>query len=300
MTPCSTHMSRLMTAAAALMAAGCWGRNIEYAPDGTLDTSGPDTVACGEEPDETTGWTIQGVALDLETLTPPSAADGLCATAIDPSPVLAGQPPNDLAVGQVCDDGRFAIYNLGDAPAVGMFVVIDDCEPGAGDTAGDPQDLVLQSANGVKSSDVAGLGAGDVYVMDSVTGKGDLTYLTRSYQATIEAELVNYDGSLDEDGFLGGRLLDASLAPVAGAVLDCGGCSLLTASYQDGDASDGLFTTAGEPNEASILEGDARFFLPGAGVDTYAVADVGTHTWERTLLGSLPGYAVFSNFIATN
>ena len=89
-----------------------------------LDTSGPDTVACGEEPDETTGWTIQGVALDLETLTPPSAADGLCATAIT-SPVLAGQL-NDLAVGQVCDDGRFAIYNLGDAPAVGMFVVIDD------------------------------------------------------------------------------------------------------------------------------------------------------------------------------
>jgi len=298
MHPCSTHLSRLLSAATALMAAGCSGRNIEYAPDGTVDTSAPETVGCGEAPEEATGWSIEGVALDLETLAPPSAADGLCATAIDPSPVLSGQPPSDLAVGQVCDDGRFAIYNLGDAPAVGMFVVIDDCVPGNGDTASELQDLVLQSANGVKSSDVAGLGPGDVYVMDSVTGKGDLTYLTRSYQATLEAELVAYEGSLDDDGFLGGRLLDADLEPVAGATIDCSTCGELTASYQDDDATDGLFETGGTPNASTSASG--RFFLPRAGVSTYKVEDGGAHTWEETLLGSLPGYAVFSNFIATN
>lgn len=300
MMPRSTFPARVLTAATALMAAGCWGRNIEYKSDGTVDTGAPDTVACGDEPDEITGWTIQGVALDLETLTPASAADGLCATAIDPSPVLAGQPPNDLAVGQVCDDGAFAIYNLGDAPAVGMFVVIDDCKPGANDTGATEQDDVLQSANGVKSDDVAGLGAGDVYVMDSVTGKGDLTYLTRTYQATLEGQLVGYSGSLDTDGFLGGRLLDASMAPVVGATIDCSTCGELTASYQDGDASDGLFETGGAANTATTADGDGRYFLPGAGVSTYEIEDGGTHTWEATLLGSLPGYAVFSNFIATN
>lgn len=296
----STLPARLLTASAALMAAGCWGRDIAYQSDGTVDTGPTETIACGEEPEEITGWTIQGVALDLETLTPAAAADGLCATAIDPSPVLAGQPPNDIASGQVCDDGAFAIYNLGDAPAVGMFVVIDDCKPDAADTAAVEQDTVLQSANGVKSSDVAGLGPGDVYVMDSVTGKGDLTYLTRTYQPTLEAQLIGYSGSLDTDGFLGGRLLDASLAPVVGASIDCSTCSLLTASYQDADDTDGLFETGGAPNTATTADGDGRYFLPGAGVSTYEIEDGGTHSWEPTLLGSLPGYAVFSNFIATN
>lgn len=300
MTRHSTFPTRLLTASLALVAAGCWGRDIEYKSDGTVDTGPTEIVACGDEPDEITGWTIQGVALDLETLTPAAAADGLCATAIDPSPVLAGQPPNDIASGQVCDDGAFAIYNLGEAPAVGMFVVIDDCKPGEGDTASAEQDDVLQSANGVKSSDVAGLGAGDVYVMDSVTGKGDLTYLTRTYQPTLEAQLVNYSGSLDTDGFLGGRLLAADLTPVAGATIDCSTCGELTASYQDGDDTDGLFETGGAANTATTSDGDGRYFLPGAGVSTYEVSDGGTHTWEPTLLGSLPGYAVFSNFIADN
>ena len=277
---------------------GCWGRGIEYKSDGALDTGAPETVACGEQPEEITGWSIRGVAVDLETLQPASLADGLCATAIDPSPVLAGSDPTDLAVGQVCDDGAFAIYNLGDAPAVGMFVVIDDCEPSADDTADTVQDLVLQSANGVKSDDVAGLEAGDEYVMNSEEGKGDLTYLTRTYQAVLEAELVAYTGSLDADGFLGGRLLDASLQSVAGATIDCSTCGELTPSYQDADASDGRFETAGEPNAASLVEADSRFFLPGAGVSTYEVQDGGAHSWEPTLLGSLPGYAVFSNFIA--
>lgn len=296
----STFPVRQLAAAAALMTAGCWGRGIEYKSDGTVDTGPTDVVACGEQPDEVTGWTIQGVAVDLETLTPAAASDGLCATAIDPSPVLAGQPPNDLASGQVCDDGAFAIYNLGAAPAVGMFVVIDDCKPGEGDTAAVAQDDVLQSANGVKSDDVVGLGAGDVYVMDSETGKGNLTYLSRTYQVTLEGELIDYAGSLDSDGFLGGRLLDADLAPVTGASIDCSTCGALVASYQDGDASDGLFSTGGAANAATTADGDGRYFLPGAGVSTYEIDDGGAHSWEPTLLGSLPGYAVFSNFIATN
>lgn len=300
MTRPSTFPTRLLAATTALMAAGCWGRDIEYQSDGSVDTGPTEIVACGEEPEEITGWTLQGVADDLETGTPATAADGLCATAIDPSPVLAGQPPINLASAQICDDGAFTIYNLGDAPAVGMFILIDDCGPGEGDTAAIEQDNVLQSANGVSSDDVAGFGAGDVYVADSATGKGDLVYLTRSFQVTLEAEFINPAGSIDETGFLGGRLLDASLAPVTGATIDCGACGPLTASYPDGDASDGLFETGGTANAASTAEGDGRFYLPGASVDTYTIDDGGVHTWEATLLGGLAGYAVFSNFIATN
>jgi hypothetical protein len=300
MTRPSTFPTRLLTASLALMAAGCWGRDIEYKSDGTVDTGPTEIVACGDEPDEITGWTLQGVAIDLETETRAAAADGLCATAIDPSPVLAGQPPIDLASAQICDDGAFTIYNLGAAPAVGMFVLIDDCAPGEGDTAATEQDDVLQSANGVSSDDIAGLGAGDVYVMDSATGKGDLVYLTRTFQLTLEAEFINPAGSIDETGFLGGRLLDASLAPVTGATIDCSGCGSLTASYPDNDDSDGLFMTGGTANAASMAEADGRFYLPGASVDTYNIDDGGTHTWEGTLLGGLAGYAVFSNFIATN
>jgi hypothetical protein len=296
---------RSMLPIACLLTVGCWGRNIDYEGGGPVDTSGPETVSCGEEPEEVTGWRIEGVTLDLETGLAPAMTAGLCATAIDPSPVLAGGDPVDLAVGQVCDDGVFKIFNLGDAPAVGMFVVIDDCPPGfSGDTADESDDeqanTVLRSANGMKSDDIVGLGAGDVYYMNSTDGDADTSYLSRTYQVTIEAELVEYEGSLDDSGFLGGRILDSSLNPVEGATIDCGNCGLLTASYQDDDASDGLFLTGTTANAATLTSGSGRYFLPGAGVSTYTIDDGGTHTWDATLLGSLPGYAVFSNFTATN
>ena len=78
MTPTTNSLLPLMlTASLALMAAGCWGRDIEYKSDGTVDTGPTEIVACGDEPDEITGWTIQGVALDLETLTPAAAASAM-------------------------------------------------------------------------------------------------------------------------------------------------------------------------------------------------------------------------------
>ena len=89
---------RTLMPLACLLTVGCWGRGAEYEGGGPVDTSGPETVSCGEEPEEVTGWRIEGVTLDLETGLAPMMADGLCATAIDPSPTATAIEPTSNSV----------------------------------------------------------------------------------------------------------------------------------------------------------------------------------------------------------
>ncbi len=259
---------------------GCWGRNIPYEGG---DTAGAvETVECGADVDTTVGFRIEGVITDLET--GELAAEGLCITAIDPSNGLTGGTPEVLAASQICADGQFVVANVEEAPAVGMFLVVDDCEGEA--------DTVMQTASGIPAEDIVDLSDGDV--LSGVAG----VVISAGYQATIDAEIEaleaaagDTDGAAEtssEEGYLAGFILDSAGQPVPGATVQCGGC---TAYYFDDDASDGLLSAGGVVNSASTDAG--IFIIPGAAIYNYTFSDGGAHTWGKSLGGSLPGYAVF-------
>jgi hypothetical protein len=284
-------------AIAALLLAGCWGRGFEYegGPGSTGDT-GPTTTEppqeCGSDVDTSTGYRVEGMVLDLET---GASLDGnLCITAIDPTPAVTGGPPTTMGSAKVCDGGEFIVANLDMAPAIGMFLVVDDCEePPETDSGTYDPDQVFRTATGINGDAIAELGDGD-----ALTGIEALV-VTQTFAVTLQdsVELAGYTGTpLVEAGYLAGFALDASEAPVAGAQIVAGCCP--DVYYADDDWSDGVFTTGSQANGSTTVEGGAMWLIPGAPVFTYEVDDGGTHTWEPGLRGSLPAYGVFIDFIA--
>ncbi len=272
---------------------GCIGtRNIEpdwlnadgSAQDGPSDGDAVE-VQSGCEDDEvntTDGFRIAGTVHDVYADDLPADPDALCAYALDPLPVLSGQPPIVMAASKVCPNGDYVIGELYDPPTIGMFVSIDDCEGN--------EDTVMSSATGIDFDDVKNLGDGDLL-------SNQRAYLvTNEYGSLIDANLDGYDGDAVSLGFMTGFATDVSDQPVDGARLSCGGCT--TFYYMDNDDSDGLFSTGGSMNTATSVEAEAVFVAPEAPIATYAAEDGGNHTWDDQLFGSLPGYASFLLFNA--
>lgn len=264
-----------------LLTSGCIGtRNVEpeweYPEEEELvvEACGSDDTGIQE------GFTIAGSIKDLVTLEPPENPEALCAYALDPTPVLSGGEPEEMAGAQVCDNGDYEVSGITNPPGIGMFISIADCE------GNEPS--VMKSATGVDYDDVKDLGDGD-------TLEDQTAYLvTLTLGESIDANLTEFEGNSVETGFMAGFLLDASENPVQGGTVACGGC--VDFYYMDADPSDGLFMTAGERNASTDAEAGAIFVAPAAPIFTYAASDGGAHTWDSQLFGSLPGYASFLLF----
>lgn len=264
--------------------AGCWGRNIDYEGGVVEDTAPVEQVVCGDESTYGTGFRIEGTAVDFATgLTWDAVAQPMCVTAIDPTPAITGGEPGILASSTLCEDGSFVVSGITEAPAIGAFLVIDDC-------AGSSTDAAMTSATGISPDLIKDLGDGDALSAQTAL------VVTPALEATWTADAA-YGGTLGVDGFLAGYLQDAQGVGVAGATISAG-AALYGAVYGDADPSDGTFATGGTPNAATDAE--AFFIIPKAPVGLYEVSDGGSHEWPKKTYGSLPGYAVFVNFKANN
>ncbi len=267
----------------ALSLSACWGRDIAY-EGGVVDTdTGVAATTCGEDADLEHGFSVTGTTRDLGTGL--SATAGLCLTAVDPSPAITGGEPTVLASSQVCDDGTFVVAGIQEAPSIGMFLIIDDCE-GAADT-------VMKTAAGIPPTAIAGFGDGDQLV-----GVEALS-VSLEWAATeqVDLEALGWSGDLAASGYMAGIIETADGEPVGGATVTCSGC-VPQVYYQDGDAADGIYGVDATANLATDPAGGGLFMIPAAPIFTYSAGDGGTHTWSSTLLGSLPAYAVYIRFTA--
>jgi hypothetical protein len=281
-TPVSEVPVRALAPFALLVLPACWGRNIPYEGGTAGDDTAVVTTTCGEDVDRTSGFTVEGATFDLGT--GGTAAPGLCVFAVDPTPALAGGEPTVLASSVVCDDGAYVVGPIASAPAVGMFVVIDDCDGEA--------DTVMKTATGIPPTALAGLGAGDTLTVEAQS-------VSAEWLAVEQADIAAVGSTVDlaTDGYMAGHVEDVAGEPVGGAVV--GGAPETVVLYEDAEAGDGLYGAAGGfANTSTDADADAVFMIPKAPIFTYTCQDDGSHTWASTLLGSLPGYAVYIRFTA--
>ena len=144
---------------------------------------------------------------------------------------------------------------------------------------------------GILAPEYAELGDGD-----SLSGKTAFS-ISAAAMAGIDASATaaGYTGTVSEDGLMLGFVWDNAGAPIAGATINCGGC---TVYYFDADDSDGLFTTGGTANAATSVEGNGLFAIPAAGITSYSPDNGGVNTWTATVVGSNPGSATMVAFYA--
>ncbi len=281
--------------------AGCWGRNIAYEGGESSGDSAVTTTTCGEGADLSNGFSVAGTTLDLGTGLP--AAAGLSISAVDPSPAITGGVPTVLASSQVCDDGTYVVAGIQTAPSIGMFLLIDDA-PATGDTGG--MGAVMTTASGIAPTQIAGLGDGDQLANIQALS------VSADWAATEQADLstAGWTGNLNDlghedpekaltvTGYMAGIVEDSAGAPVSGATVACSDC-VPQIYYQDGIPADGIYGVGGTANTATDALGGGLFMIPAAPIFSYSADDGGLHTWTSTLLGSLPGYAVYIRFTAS-
>jgi len=118
----------------------------------TDDSSGggDDSSGGGDDSGAVEGITISGSASNLLTGAP--ATEGLCVVAADPTAAVAGGELTVLATSTVNADGTFSVSGVANTSAVGLLVIVEDCE-GEGPT-------VLPTATGIKKDDYYDLAAG--------------------------------------------------------------------------------------------------------------------------------------------
>lgn len=270
-----------------LLAAGCWGRGIDYEGGVAEDTSPVETSECGEDLDLTSGINIAGTALDLQTGLPLTVDDTgdtpLCVAAIDPAPAVTGGDPAYLIVSTLCDDGSFVLAGMQSVPTIGVMVGVYDCED---------EGTVMRTVTGVSTDDFDGMGAGDT--LEGVTAWSTST----DYLATMQADLGTTDRDLLTEGFLAGFVTDNTGAAVGGATVTCGSCGDRPTSYLDATPKDGLWGNGSSFNTSTDAAAGSMFLIPAARITTYTCDDGGAHSWDGNLFGSLPEYAVFIQFDA--
>lgn len=280
---CCTSSPHLASIAAVLALTGCWGRNIPY-EGGESSADSVAVTTCGQDADLENGFSVTGSTLDFGT--GGFATAGLCITAVDPTPAITGGTPTVLSSSEVCDDGSYVVAGIQSAPSIGMFLIIDDCD-------GEP-DTVMKTAAGIAPTMIAGMGDGDQLV-----GVQALS-VSLVWAATEQADLerLGWSGDLATTGYMAGIIEDVDGAAVSGATVTCNDC-VPQVYYQDGDGTDGIYGVDTTANLATDSSGGGLFMIPAAPIFTYSAGDGGQHTWASTLLGSLPGYAVYIRFTAS-
>jgi hypothetical protein len=262
-----------------LMATGC-GTEDDTDTDTDVDT---DT----DTDEEAGGFSIAGLGVDLATQAPVGA--GLCVSVQDPTPAITGGEPLVLSASVTADDGSYLVENITTTSSLGILVVVSDCPEATEAT-------VMPTATGIASSSYSDLEDGDVL-------EGQTSF---SIDAALQAGV---DGSLTAAGYTGdtigtagtfvGFVFDAAGAPLSGATVECTGtgCDGVNTYYQDGDAADGLFTTAGAVNESTDATQQSLFWIPGAPISNYEASHP-DNTFASQLAGSSPGTAVLIAFDA--
>lgn len=252
--------------AAASLGMGCPG-DTETTDDTDVDS---DTAAPAARLVNVTGTTTN-------LLTGAAAPEGLCATAVEPTLALDGGELTVLGQAVVDADGKYDIKDVDlDQAPLAIFVVIDDCPDSTEDT-------VFPTGTGLASDSYADNVAGDTLNRDpfwfdneTAAGMNQSFALAGSEKTTADGVVIMF--VLDEQG-----------APLPGATVSCAGegCDTLEAYYLDGDPTDGLFTTEGSVNAATVA-GIAA--LPGGPVGNYTATAEGK-TFSSSLFGSIPGLA---------
>ncbi len=270
---------------------GC-GRNIPYEGGGSTeqeDTAPVVVEECGSDLDLKSGINITGTAIDLATGAPLAVADTgdspLCVAAIDPTPaVTSGEAPTTLAASTLCDDGTYILSGIAEIPPIGVMVQIDDCND---------EGTVMRSVTGVGADMFKGAAAG--FTLEDITARS----MSATTRDEMNSELTGYGMKFDlaTDGFLAGDSFDSAMAPVSGATVTCGACKNNPTYYQVGTTAGAMFGDGSTPATTTNADGGSFFIVPAAPINTYTCDD-GSHTWDGTLLGSLPGYGVFIRFIA--
>ena len=250
-----------------------------------------DTAAAPTPPARDTaagGFAVAGLAYDPfntseEGTQGVPAAEGLCVYLADPTPALATGSAADLGIlGATATgtSGTFGLEGIDTTSLVGLFLVVDDCDPEV--------DTVATSITGVATDDYLDLADGELL--------GDQTALVleASIQAVIEASLpyAGYTGSYLADGGMIGFLIGADGVPGHGATVVRADGQPADVYYADTNPLDGLFTTAGVPNSSSDAYTNGMFLVPGASLATWTAVHE-TESFESAFFGTVPGVTTF-------
>ncbi len=289
----------------------CTGRGDTGQTDDTSVDTGETDGACSG-----TGFSVAGTAIDLESGEP--AAEGLCASIMDPTPTLAGGEPAVLGTSVIEVGGTFEICNIVTSSAIGILMVVDDCASGESggldtdtdapdtdvpDTDGPDTDLpdtdapdtdlppdgdaVIAVATGIGREDYQELGAGD-----SLTERVAYS-ITTPYATAINADFAEEGSETNlDDGALVG-FIRSNEEPIDGGVVTCVSTNCTpTVYYADTNPVDGLFTTDDALNTSAIAAAGSLYMIPGAEIKTY-IAEADGYEFQSRLAGSIAGFVVF-------
>jgi hypothetical protein len=260
----------------------CEGRTEDTGSEGDADTdtdtdadgdadADADSDADGDADADADGFSVTGMAVDLATRAP--AAEGLGVSFADPQPALGGGDLAILASTTTAADATYTLSGITEKPALGAFLLV---------TGGDN----MPTATGVATTSYSELGDGDTLADTTAY----LISLAMADGINQSAALLGYGGDVTADGVLFILVRDSSGAPVDGAVVSCGDCGA-PVYYMDADPTDGLFTTAGAPNDGTIAAAGGLAVVPTGPIATYDAA-AGAMTGSQ-LSGTLPGLAAF-------
>jgi hypothetical protein len=255
------------------------------APEDDTDTDVADTDDTDDTDAAAGGFSISGTAVDLALSAP--AAEGLCVNVSDPTPAITGGEALVLSETTTAADGSYTLENVTTTSSLGLLIVVSDCEDATEHT-------VMPTATGIASSSYSDLGDGD-----SLPGQTSYS-INAELEAGVDASLtaVGYTGdAIGVAGTFVGFVFDTDGYPLGDATVTCTTDETVLTYYQDGDPTDGLFSTAGAVNSGTDAAAGSLFWIPGAPISNYE-ADHGSNTFESQLAGSSPGTAVLIAFDA--
>jgi hypothetical protein len=223
--------------------------------------------------------TISGMTAELFTQAP--AGTSHCVDAVDPAAALEGGALNVLGTTTVNADGSYSVegVDISKAP-LAIFLILRDCDAEDGS--------VFPSATGFSPDTYGTAQRGDELT-------STVLYISSTTEAGLNGSLaaIGSTATLD-DGAIMGFVFNGETR-VAGATVTCTGCG--PTYYVDADPTDGLLSTAGNINEAT-MPGVGLAFIPSGPVAAYAVSHDDLN-FEPGLFGSLPGIVAFTAWRAS-
>ena len=243
-----------------------------------------DATDADDGTDPETSFGLSGVVSDPWTSTPGAA--GLCVTAADPSPALAGGDLAELASGVTGEGGTYELTGIQTASTLGIVVIVQDCP----DTA-EGEGTMYPTGTGVAFETYGELEDGAIATTNPFQLMNPT--LTAFDAGLAEAGHVDADGeaaTFTDQGGLVAFLLDGAGNRVVGGTVSCA-AGTCPAFYNTQDAASGLsFMDGDEPATSTGVDGLA--VLPVAPITTYS-AEAGPLEFESRTMGSLPGVALF-------
>jgi hypothetical protein len=238
--------------------------------DADADADADSDTDTDSDSDTDVGFTIEGTTLDLMLSAP--LGKGICVGAMNADAAVTGGDVVEMASALTDASGAYSIPGITEKPTFGILLSVHDCKT--------PGTTVLTSATPVQPASYADLNSGDVL-------SGTMAFvIDATYRDGIDASLaaMGFTDGITELGGLAGMVLDSSMTPLEGATVT--GAKMVF--YQDGNPKDGLFTTGGVPNTATIAAGGAFWLIPAAGISTYSAEYKGL-SFPEAMAGSSEG-----------